>query len=577
MHLDYEEFQEWLGNNLHLLLWLMWQMPLMSQDEMAAIAGLPRDRITKYLKVLEKGDFLEAASLGRINGVVKRYVLAQDGVKFVMDELGIPLAWQVTQGGLRWQIRRLPMYETFYGILAEFSAHPGVKFGAVIHEPDDPGEAPVVFSPDVWVIGFQWMRHGPVDAVVQFSNGAWLPLVWLGSTQTRHSVSNKAEAALRWLGELTPSGWVVAGYDRLAATLGAEAWGHGEVLAVSADGWVERKMMPGPVSGHYPAERPSSATLDDPSDALRWAERNWAVQGLNGALQYAVFRYILDWPAATPRQLRVRFGDSVRRAYGSLVKRGLIVKADGGFYVTRKGMVAAAHEDRISIQRVWSRLGVYLDEDGDYRRRQQRHNRVLVDVETRMRHEVVDCFGGHRGLWYFPRSEDAQGRRLEAAQLSPDAMLCVDGEGPYTVIICLELELQRRPPAAVRRKVQIYDRAQRHVDEPILSVWIFENRRAEAASKAIPLDALMLTTTLDEFLTGSSWGSDSVWRMGEAVDDPGFGVPIDDHTLWVDVYVNGYMINQFVQFIETGTADTNELVAEFDRITANWPGIMDRW
>ena len=384
MNLDYEEFQIWLEHKSHLLLWLLWQMPLMSQSEMADISGLGRDRVAKLLISLQDENLVAWGALGRTRGVVKRYALTAGGVMLVANELGIPVEWQVTATGIRWGIRRLAIYEAFYDLLAKFARHPGVQLGGVIREPADPTDDPVRFTADARVLHFRWMQRGPIDAVVRFSNGAWFPMVWLGTTHTRHRIMDKARDATALLEKAHPAGWLIIGSDRLAATLAAQIWEADQVLAVSTDGFVERRMKPGQCFPWNPPAQSMPANLGRPEDAFRWAERNPAIQALNGALQHEVFRYILDYVAATPAQLRLRFGESGRRAHRLLVKHGLIVKIDGGFYPTKAGARAAAQEDRISLQRLWRRLEVYLDEEGEYRKDQQTHDRILVDVERKL-------------------------------------------------------------------------------------------------------------------------------------------------------------------------------------------------
>ena len=485
------------------------------------------------------------------------------------EQLGIPVPWQVSALGLRWAIRRLAMYEAFYAVIIQIlQGEELVEFGGIIHEPDDPTAEPVRFARDVRIVHFQWLQRGPIDAVVRFANGAWMPMVWLGSTHTHHSVLAKARDAMRRLGTQRPVGWAIVGADRLATTLGAQAWGDGPLLAVSADGFVERRMKPGPVSSSHPREQSSPARLGSPEAAFRWAEGNRTIQGLNGAVQHEMLRYILDWTGATPRQLQTRFGGSARRGYGTLVKNGLIVKLNGGCYLTAAGMLAVAQEDRVSHQQVSGRLGVYLVEDGGYREGQQRHNRILVDVEQKLHDSGVEAFGGHRGLRYFPPGQDERGERLGAAEISPDAVLCVDGEGDYTVLVFVELELAPRPPAAIRRKVLVYDRAQRHLYEPILSNWVFEGEASAAAAQGVCEEASILTSTLSDFLTGGHWGCDSVWSVDGMVDDPDARVPID-HLRWLtEVYVSREWIGAYGRYLVDDTYDIeDEVLAVFDRIT----------
>ena len=563
-----DDFQTWIENRRHVLMWLLWQMPLLRQGEIAVISGIARDRVSKLLKVLAEDDLVAAGSLGRRGGVVKRYALTAAGARFVSDQLGIPVSWQMSGLGLRWAIRRLAMYEAFYAVIrALLEGEELVEFGGIINEPPDPTAEPVRFSRDVRIVHFQWLQRGPIDAVVRFANGAWMPMVWLGSTHTHHSVLAKMQDAMRRLGTQRPVGWVIVGADRLATTLGAQAWGDGPTLAVSADGFVERRMKPGPLSFSPPREQSSPARLGSPEGAFRWAEGNRTIQGLNGAVQHEMLRYILDWTGATPRQLQTRFGGSARRGYGTLVKHELIVKLDGGFYLTAAGMLAVAQEDRVSHQRVSGRLGVYLVEDGGYREGQQRHNRILVDVEQKLHDEDVAVFGGHRGLRYFPRREDETGDRLGAAEISPDAVLCVDGERDYTVLLHLELELAPRPPAAIQRKLLVYDRAQRHLWEPILSAWVFEGEGSAAAAQGVCQEASILTSTLSNFLTGDYWGCDSVWTVDGMVNDPDARVPLDYLRWLTEVHVSRDRIAAYGRYLVDDTADIeDEVLAVFDRI-----------
>lgn len=48
-----------------MLMWLLWQMPLLSQGEMAVMSGIACERVSKSLKVLRGDDLVAAGSLGR--------------------------------------------------------------------------------------------------------------------------------------------------------------------------------------------------------------------------------------------------------------------------------------------------------------------------------------------------------------------------------------------------------------------------------------------------------------------------------------------------------------------------------
>lgn len=527
---------ETLARDRSTIMYWLWRMPLIATAQMEVASGFSNNRVHRLLTGLLRDGLVVRCTLAGAGRKQERWWLTSSGIQLVAHERTVRIPWQVTEEGIMWLIIRMPMVEHFYDLALRLWAHDGVITDRPIHMRPDLGPGPIFLAADLELSEFAWFNGGALDAVAGYSNGAWVAMVWVGPETTYHGLLDRAKQAMDVPGatlhlgigrRLTPAGWVIVGTDRLAAAQAADLWPGDNVLSVTVDGRVERTMRPGDFSLRVQqAVKPCDPGL--PERVRRWAQRHPTVQALNDALTYAVCRFVAEWRAATPAQLKRKFGPTYGTAVRALRKRRLIVKLDGGFYLTRRGMRAVADMDGVDYEKVQKRLGVFLNRDGEYRRQQQRHDRALIDVALKLEEEGVPTFAGYRNLLNLPG----------ITQINPDAVLCLERQGGRTLRVNLELEFTARDPGRRQRKLATYEDADLFLKEPTASVWLFEDRRVAQRYAQEGDYLLMMTAVLGEFLAGFSWGPNSVWSL--------FGkrAPIDRLARIMDVPISEEVVSR---------------------------------
>ncbi len=497
--------------DLRLVLWLLWMMPLLEPKEMERITGFSENRCYKVLRELSKRRLVIREAMGRSGGKRFRYWLTRKGVLLVAEETRCPIAWQVTETGVGWLIRRLPMVEAFYALAPKLMRHEGVKVDLPViltTDPDGSGTT-TEFTPEMKIYDFCWMSEGEIHAVVRFENKAWFPLVWVGSMVPEHQLIEKGKIAVQRLdARFEPAGWAIVGFDRLAASLAAEFWPADNVLAVSTDGHIERKMHPGAFTSTALREEAKPARLGRPENVANWWRKTSnqykpEMVALNSKLNYSVFRFIAEWQGPTPAQLERRFGTSYRAAVRALKAAGLVVKLDSAFYLDERGELTVARMDRVSHQLVAGRMDTYLKEDGAYRQNQQRHNRSLIDVVQTLSDQDVGAYGGWRTRRTAP----------DGTQIVPDAAVRLEWRDDPRYIVFLELEFTARTPQAIRRKWDTYGSVHEQQGKPIRQLWLLEDTETEEKFRRARGFEPALTAVLDEFLKSKSSVWDDVWRI----------------------------------------------------------------
>ena len=497
--------------DLRLVLWSLWMMPLLEPKEMKCITGFSENRCYRLLRELSERGLVIREAMGRSRGTRFRYWLKAKGVLLVAEETRCPIPWQVTETGVGWLIRRLPMVEAFYALAPELMRHEGVKVDLPViltTDPDGSGTT-TEFTPEMKMYDFCWMSKDEIHAVVRFENQAWFPLVWVGSMVPEHQLIEKGKIAVQQLaGRFEPAGWAIVGFDRLAASLAAEFWPADNVLAVSTDGHIERKMHPGAFTSTVLMEEAKPARLGRPENVANWWRKTSnqykpEMEALNSPLTYAIFRFIAEFYGPTPAQLERRFGTSYRAAVRALKAAGLVKKLDGAFYLDERGELTVAQMDRVSHQSVVGRMDAYLKEDGAYRQNQQRHNRSLIDVVQTLSDQDVGAYGGWRTRRTAP----------DGTQIVPDAAVRLEWRDDPRYIVFLELEFTARTPQAMRRKRDTYGSLHEQQGKPIRQLWLLEDTETEEKFRRARGFEPALTAVLDEFLKSKSSVLDDVWRI----------------------------------------------------------------
>ena len=470
---------------------LLCMMPLQSAHELATTTGLSLDRVYKVLKNLWRHGLVTRASLGRAEGVRARWWLTTQGVLRTVGELGRPIPWQVTETGLRWLVRRLPAVEAFYAVAPQVWNRPDVLTPHEIFLTPDPDEDPLVFTDDMQMVEFEWIRDGEIHAVAHYANGSWLPLIWMGSMVSGTVIKRKAEAARGQLPDgLDPAGWVIVCDDDLAAKQAADQWRESDALAFVPGRRAQRQMRPSAYSQRSLKGSDDSSPLGNPEALVVWLQQDAAMLTLNGVSKYTLFRFIAEWPGATPRQIEWGVGKGYRAILRPLRRAGLVSRLDGGYYLDRAGIVAVANMDRISWQSVKSRLGAYLRDDGAYRRNQGRHNRSIVDVVLTLYHRDHVPYGGWRAVHNIPG----------LTQVVPDLVVPMTHHDGRQYLMFVEVELTAMSPAQIEGKLEPYRLVLQHTGNPIRCLFLVGDVRTKqryASAGAGLIDVL----TLSEFLT----------------------------------------------------------------------------
>jgi len=487
----------------HTMLCLSY-FPLASESDLGVLGDVQKNRNYRVLRRLYEEGLVIREPMGRAGRVINRFWLSTQGAERTRVLEQLPARLIHGEAWLKRLAQRLQMVESFYPLGINLWEHPGVDTRAELYLTPDPNEEPTVFGPDVGIRGFHWIRRGDIHAVASYDNDGWVAFVWLGATLTAHDVEKKGARAVAELadGDFQPAGWVLVGADRLAAALGAELWPSTHVMAVTADGHVERRMSPAAFSYQRYVGPDALTELGEPGALGPWYRRDPAMQALHGRFRYQVYQYIADRRGITPEQLKKRFRDSCAGPLAKLAREQLITKREGGLYVMRVGGLAQAHMDGTSHSAIYKRLDRFVTGDGTYRRLQQRHDRNLVDVCQKLEQEDIPAFDGRRYL----RDEP------QVTQIRPDAAVLLDSRRGGSVIVALELEFRARGGKTMEGKLGPYRRSQQHTGKQAPSFWVFEDRAVEERYTRAGRGLLMFTTTLDDFMSRPSRSPDGPWR-----------------------------------------------------------------
>ena len=472
--------------------WL-WRMPLQSAHELTTTTGLTLDRIYRVLKNLRRHGLVTRASLGRARGVRHRWWLTTRSVLQTAGRLGRPIPWQVTETGLRWLVRRLPAVEDVYAVAPGVWSRPDVLTPREIFLTPDPDEPPTIFSDDLKLVGFEWIRDGEIHAVAHYANGAWIPMIWIGSMVSGTVIQRKGEAARGQLQDgMRPAGWVIVCDDDLAAKQAADAWTDVNALVLTANGKGLRQMRPSTFSLSPLHEKALPRDLGAPEAIVEWLEKDGTMLALNGFAAYDIFGFIAEFPGAKVRQLATIWGQGYRAILRPLRRTGLVVCLDNGFYLGRAGILAAAHMNRISWQSVESRVGIYLKSDGVYRRNQARHNTAVVDVAVAVIQRQSEVFGGWRAVHTISG----------VTQVIADAVTLLEDDDGVRKERFIEVEFTARTWSQIEQKLSPYRLVLQHTGNCLPVCFLVEDERIRQRY-AVLGEGLIDVMTLTAFLTDS--------------------------------------------------------------------------
>ena len=496
----------------------MFMMPFIAVVELAAVTDLQQNRVYRLLNDLADEGLVAKVRLGWLFNVQDRWFLTTSGVLWAIEHLGLELQWQVTENGVKWLLRRLAMVEVFYRLTCNLWRHDGVQMRDDVYRSPDPDLDPIPFSRENRMRQFVWFRSSLIHAIHISDIGAWVPFTWMGLTTTAHRM---ADTVAEWMDILnrpmgpglahpTPAGWVSVGLDRLSATLAASAWPWPIAMSLTADGRVLKEMEPGPFTGAL-KEPVKPLKLGHPERIVDWIDdrhksKIWAIKN---PLAFRVFLEIHQWFSISLEQLERKFPDSTTslpRVLGDLVDAKLVVQLDGRYYPDLPGMTVLANMDRSSPRTVAATFRSLLNEDGLHRRRLERHDPAVIDVALKLESET-DGLGALEVAngWRYVIQVDPD------IQINPDAMVYM-GDPDHKVPFYLETEFTADDRRKIRDKLRPHRRLLQRDGTLLPLVVVCANRKMEELFWEVGRGLLMFTTTLDELLTGTSFGPESVWR-----------------------------------------------------------------
>ena len=120
----------------------------------------------------------------------------------------------------------------------------------------------------------------------------------------------------------------------------------------------------------------------------------------------------------------------------------------------------------------------------------------------------------------------------DGTQVVPDAAVLLEGPKGGTAIAFVELEFTARTPRLITRKVAPYRLLQADLGRDIVHLWLLEDGNVEQRYRRALVDEFALTAVLEVFLTGSSRGPNSVWRLDHR-NGSTYRVPIALAADWV--------------------------------------------
>lgn len=496
-----------LEEDIHLIIAWLWMMPLLALPELAAVSGLSYHRCRSVMLRMYDQGLVSSVSLGMIGDSVDRWFLTTSGVNRAVTKLGYDIEWQVSERGLRFLIQRLPMLEAFYSMGARLWSLDDLRTTAPIYRTADPDEDPLTFPHDLALQRFQWQRDPDIHAIMEYETGAWVPWIWVGAMTTAPVLRDKLARGRERIGKdphsgtpLSPAAVVLVCQDFIAAAIATGLWRGEHVMAVMSSGELLRPMQPQPFTRPYRGDNRTD-DLGAPENVSGWAQTDPIVSALNGKPQYNLFQFVAQWPGGSIRQLMKRFRDSHRHVSGrlhTLAKPGILVELDNSWYLGRPGMLAAARMDRISHHSIYGALDVYLREDGVHRRRQQKHDRAVIDTILSNPFGLDDACHGRRVVLNLPNR----------TQVAPDAYAPWPGADGRKEFWRVEVELAARHESAAKRKVSPYRLVLQHTGSNSRFAMVLGTDAAEEAFLRVGRGLDMRTTTLHRLRKSDG----DIWR-----------------------------------------------------------------
>ena len=507
----------------------LWMMPLASASDLSQFSKTPiaqgfgewgPPQCTTMLTDLQNRGDVTCIGIGRTKRKQRRWFLTRLGVRRVQAIHHGPIDWQVTEQGLKFLIKRIQMVEQFYHLAPVLWYRSDVDKLRELYSNTNYADyyGPLEIPDSMALEKFTWLRSSRIHAVAGYTHGLEIPFVWAGLQSTLKALAVKWGERFHGLalghGECdweleyrVPLFWAIIAADRMAGEMVKQGFGKdAPKLVITCNGETLQSVR----EMDYPTcdirePKTGPANLGIPERVPQWFEENEKMQALNGVLATRVFEAIEQWPCIRISHLAQAIRDSYRHIGNvttTLERAGLVVRLEGGLYLTMAGLKLAAARDRVSYLTVRARFGALLNEDGVHRRRLARHNLRVIRISLKIQREGMGVAAGWRYVLNWP----------DRTQVDPDAVVMVSAAHGYEMHL-LEYERSAKDPTRIQRKLIPY---RTFYDEgiPLKMLLVCDFPEPERLFWSVGRGLPMVTTTFDEAVGAKVQfsGPDSIWR-----------------------------------------------------------------
>lgn len=509
---------------------LMRTRPLLTKAQIASALALSAIAVHGCLTDLLRRGLVVRRSLCGADRYTERWWLSYAGLMNQRAKrFRSTLLWPSVEQGVEYLIGRMPVVAYLYDLAASLSTHPGILADGPVQVTPDLLSQPVTFTSGTTLGEFIWFENQPIDAVLQLSNRAWFALKWVGPEMPVYRLMRQADSIDDWLtrvvdsakGPPSPTGWVLLCANRAIAAKAAEVWPGDNVLVVDVDGRVEQSMRPADFTLllRHRADEP------DPGEPERLGRRSNGKdpvqQAPNSSYSYHLFRFIAQWGFATRAQLRRKFGERYSKALGELQKLRLVGVSGEIVHLRERAVEVLSDIDRVDQDTVRGRVSRFVDlKRGTLRN--PAHDTTLIDVFLKLEAAGLAPAEGSSHALYLPSH----------VQVIPDLVCCLDRKD-RTLIVFVELELSASAPQQVPHRIRNYRDADVDPDHLTTSLWLVENHHIRRRYAEAGRHLVMLTATVDEFLSGNLWVPDGPCHYDHqrvSIDELAYLMDTDTHT-----------------------------------------------
>ena len=509
------------------------QQPWASGSDLAKRLGISASEVNKTCSKLRGKEYglIAVRELGVTRRSQRRYVLSRKGVMHVTRPFSyqdlirpaLPLTWQMTEDGVTRMLLWIPMIESLYEILPTFwtgglarpfewqSPHPEPSCSSLLWL-GKPTLTEILWLPRGRLhVAATWRFDRPDQLRPRYYS---LPFFWAGllaQEDYRDRSLRLGSEFIRSPRHPTDYIWwdieppaVAIGLDTFAAFRARWAYGDdvqvgsvdtGGTLVWSAEAshseWTLGEKAPAARSIGYPE---AAAIAEGPS-----------LVNLGGLRENRIIGFVSQFRAATESNFATAFRMSrgaVTTAARRLVEDELVGRVEENLYVTEKGLEMLADRDRVDADRLVE--VTYADPEGADAKMERRHDAAVAQVAAKFWGAGLLVVAGWRWVvtWH-------------DGQIVADLWVQVPVPGREEGLwVPVEIEFSAKGERRIQKKLRSYRLASIRLDQTFPILVITGEKLPAQRFDDLAGDLTILTTTLQEFLTGVGvWeGPKSVWR-----------------------------------------------------------------